>query len=73
MLSPRLARPIGSRERIFSFRAVMTCHEALFSGWDVLFNAHLGISKPDDPLLASLAGLDHKLLRAIGSPLRTVS
>jgi len=51
----------------------MTSHEARLSGWDVLLNAHLWISKPDDPLIASLAGLDHKLLRAIGSPLRIVT
>lgn len=51
----------------------MTGHEALLSGWNVLFNTHLRISKPDDPLLASLTGLDHKFLRAIGSPLRIVT
>jgi len=51
----------------------MASHEARFSCGDVFFNAHLWISEPDNPLFPVLAGLDHKLLRAIGSPLGAVA
>ena len=51
----------------------MTGSEARPSFWDVFFDRHLGISEPDNAFLAVSAGLDHKLLRPIGSPLGAIA
>ena len=51
----------------------MAGHKAFPSGWYLLFDRHLGISEPDDALLAISAGFHHKLLRPIGSPLGAIA
>lgn len=66
VILPGLAGPVTGRKLGSKVVTVMTGTEGLPPSWDVLLDAHLGVSKSNQPDLPVLLGKDSRFLRTSG-------